>query len=190
VTNLFNLTLKGSSASSSFLSGFLPTWSSSKGPFSLSLHTHTPANDITDTKSDRHRWKVHTPRGIISTNYVIHATNAYASHLLPHLAGPNGIVPTRGQIIATRAATPSLWKSAFSGNEGFEYWFPRPHKSNEKPLVILGGGREVTKPKYELYETNDAELNPRVSDTLYKFLPAVFPGKFESEGKPEYEWVS
>ena len=88
-----------------------------------------------------------TPRGKISCSYVLHATNAYASHLLPHLVGPNGIVPTRGQIIATRASVTEdvLTKTGGIGNEGFEYWFPRPIKTPEEkyPLVIVGGGREV-----------------------------------------------
>lgn len=33
------------------------------------------------------RWKLQTPRGSISCNYIVHATNGYAAHLLPFLAG-------------------------------------------------------------------------------------------------------
>ena len=35
----------------------------------------------------QHRWKLQTPRGSISCNYIVHATNGYAAHLLPFLAG-------------------------------------------------------------------------------------------------------
>jgi hypothetical protein len=40
----------------------------------------------TDEPAQR-RWKLQTPRGSISCDYVVHATNGYAAHLLPFLAG-------------------------------------------------------------------------------------------------------
>lgn len=165
------------------------------GP-NLTLHTNTPVTSITpipsDTVSSR-RWNLTTPRGPIACSYVLHATNAYASHLLPHMHGPSGIIPTRGQIIALRAAAPleEITKSSWDGNDGFEYWFPRPLSGEEtEPLVILGGGRESTRPKFELYTVDDSTLNPAAGDTLRKFLPAAFPGKYEPGREPEMEWVS
>ncbi|KAI0364567.1 FAD dependent oxidoreductase [Pilatotrama ljubarskyi] len=160
---------------------------------SLALHTNTPVTSIAPSSSPGRRWDLATPRGTVSATYVLHATNAYASHLLPHLRGPAGIVPTRGQIIATRAAVPLdvLTTSAYTANEGFEYWFPRPldpHSSETKPLVILGGGREKAQPAFELYEADDSVVDPRVGDVLRKFLPAVFPGRYEPGQEPEMEW--
>ena len=59
------------------------------------------------------------------------------------------------------------------------------------PLIILGGGRETLKEKgYGMYETNDAVLDPEASEHLRMFLPAVFPGKFGTNGTVEVEWVS
>ncbi|KAI0640665.1 FAD dependent oxidoreductase [Trametes meyenii] len=163
---------------------------------SLTLHTHTPVTAITaisPSDSTSRKWNLTTPRGPLAASVVLHATNAYASHLLPHLAGPAGIVPTRGQIIATRAAVPlsTLTRSAFTGNEGFEYWFPRPlspEEPGENPLVILGGGRESEKPKFELYNADDGSVSPKVGEALRKFLPAVFPGRYEAGAEPELEW--
>ena len=136
-----------------------------------------------------------TPRGSISCTSVLHATNGYASHLLPHLTGPSGIIPVRGQIIATRAnaTLDELGISSWSGNEGFEYWFPRPlggsDEKSTQPLVILGGGREV-EPEFEHGETDDSVVNEKASEALRRFLPAVFPGKFREGQEPEVEWVS
>ncbi|KAI8985631.1 FAD dependent oxidoreductase [Trametes punicea] len=159
---------------------------------SLHLHTNTPVTAITLAPSSAsRRWNLSTPRGAISASYVLHATNAYASHLLHHLRGPSGIVPTRGQIIATRAAVSEdvLTQSAFTGNEGFEYWFPRPVEPGQiHPLVILGGGRESTRPNFELYVADDSVVNPKVGEALRKFLPAVFPGRYEEGKEPELEW--
>ncbi|TDL26499.1 FAD dependent oxidoreductase [Rickenella mellea] len=172
---------------------------------SLTLHTHTPVLSISSntsaTTKGRH-WSLNTPRGPISCGIVLHATNAYASHLLSHMWGPEGIIPTRGQIIATRASASAetLGKEGWTGNQKLEYWFPRPVRNpktdhnaerdkNLHPLVILGGGREVTSPKFELYEVDDSVVNKDISDVLRKFLPAVFPGKFETGVEPEWEWT-
>lgn len=108
--------------------------------------------------------------------------------------GPDGIVPTRGQVVAVRANKPSaLDHSGFIGNDGFEYWFPRPHNPNsssENELIILGGGREAAQGKgYEFYEVDDSVVNTDVGKVLRSFLPVVFPGKFENNAEPEMEWV-
>jgi glycine/D-amino acid oxidase-like deaminating enzyme len=68
----------------------------------LSLHTRTPVTAVTQETASS--YTVVTNRGSISCSRVVHATNAYASHLLPFLAGPDGIIPTRGQVMATRAS--------------------------------------------------------------------------------------
>ena len=39
------------------------------------------------TQTQQRRWELQTPRGSISCSYVVHATNGYAAHLLPFLAG-------------------------------------------------------------------------------------------------------
>ncbi|KAL1689514.1 FAD dependent oxidoreductase [Schizophyllum commune] len=175
----------------------------------LTLHTRTPVNAITPLNSSsdasgERRWSLSTPRGAVACNYVLHATNAYASHLLPHLAGPAGIVPARGQVAALRAAAPleELSTVSWDGNEGFEYWFPRPvrgqnitiNKSTSSsspthPLVIVGGGREAAAPTYETGIEDDSVTNPSVSRALRDFLPEVFPGKYEKGREFEMEWT-
>ncbi|THH16847.1 hypothetical protein EW146_g3855 [Bondarzewia mesenterica] len=167
---------------------------------SLHLHTRTPITSIspmisaTESNSHPRRWSLHTARGSVSCSYIIHATNAYSSHLLPHLTGSEGIIPVRGQIIAVRSNTTAdrLSDSGWTGNEGFEYWFPRPLKDVEKnrnPLVILGGGREYAKGGFEIHETDDSIVNEDVGRGLRSFLPSLFPGKFPVDGEPEMEWT-
>ncbi|CAL1713984.1 unnamed protein product [Somion occarium] len=173
--------------------------SSSSPTFSATLHTRTPvtsilpipqSSDINAVFPRRHN--LNTPRGNISCSYIVHATNGYASHLLPHLTGSNGIIPTRGQIIATRAKVglDILTRTGGTGNEGLEYWFPRPVKQPDEkyPLVILGGGREV-KPQFQFYEIDDSIIDKEVGKALRAFLPAVFPGRFEPGNEPEIEWT-
>ncbi|KAF8882285.1 hypothetical protein BD779DRAFT_1543814 [Infundibulicybe gibba] len=166
----------------------------------LTLHTRTPVTSVTASpRGSRRAWTLHTPRGPITCAHVVHATNAYASHLLPRFAGPGGIVPTRGQVIALRANArlEELGTSSWDGNEGFEYWFPRPLRGSDAPdgrgdahpLVILGGGREASGPGFEYYETDDSTLHPDVGRALKGFLHSAFPGKFADGRQPEMEWV-
>ncbi|KIJ32488.1 hypothetical protein M422DRAFT_184445 [Sphaerobolus stellatus SS14] len=173
----------------------------------LSLHTQTPVTKVSLlSESDRgeqddnrypRRWLIETPRGLIRSHIVIHATNAYAAHLLPFLIpspGKDSIVPVRGQVIATRAAISSqeIINTSSSANDGFEYWFSRPIKNvdEDKPLIILGGAREATAPGFELGVADDTTLNENASKTLRDFLPAVYPeGWFSKDQQPEMEWT-
>lgn len=92
------------------------------------LHTHTPVTaveraDTTTGGSEggntTRTYALATTRGTVSCTRVVHATNGYASHLLPFLAGPQGIVPVRGQIITTRASvgTDEIGTTSWSGNK-------------------------------------------------------------------------
>ncbi|CAE6535884.1 unnamed protein product [Rhizoctonia solani] len=185
---------KGDSTTKSWLSSTTSWFSpSTPSPFSLNLFTHAPVNGVEPIPGDlTHRWLVMTERGNVKARYVVHATNAYASHLLPQLAGPNkGIIPTRAQCVAARGSIEARkWPVVgWGGNEGYEYWFARPPQdANEKTLVILGGGRETAVPDHEYNVADDSSVNPVVSQSLRKFLPRLYPGDFE-EDEPEMEWT-
>ena len=155
------------------------------------LHTRTPVHSIKPSANAARSWDLATDRGGISCSYVVHATNAYASHLLPHLSGPSGIIPTRGQVMALRANTSlaKIGNASWDSNFGNEYWVPRPASASEHPIIIVGGGREAATPTFELYVTDDSSLNERTTETLKGYLPQVFPGKFEQGREPEMSWV-
>ncbi|KAG6809057.1 hypothetical protein H0H92_001768 [Tricholoma furcatifolium] len=166
----------------------------SPAKFNLTLHTNTPVTSISPSTRARRRWTLATPRGPVHCTSVLHAMNAYASALLPHLRGTPGIVPTRGQVLATRPAVPARVLTAASwGNQGPEYWFPRPVASDpalEAPLVILGGAREAgAGGGGERCVVDDSEVNARVGRVLRGFLPDVFPGRYEVGREPEMEWT-
>jgi glycine/D-amino acid oxidase-like deaminating enzyme len=159
----------------------------------LKLHTHTPITAVKRSPEYRNarRWTLETPRGSVECTHVVHATNAYASGLLPQLAGRTGIVPTRGQAIAVRAAVPAreLTLSGFTADRRKDYWFVRPGSApDERPLVILGGER-LAEGAARGVTTDDSVIDPVVGARLRGFLPGVFPEKFERGVEPEMEWV-
>ncbi|KAJ3517283.1 hypothetical protein NLJ89_g596 [Agrocybe chaxingu] len=171
------------------------------------LHTKTPVTSI--SKLDGERWSMHTPRGEIACNYIVHATNAYTGHLLPFLRGDNldtdstdtqvplslrprgyfGITPTRGQIGAVRASVNSEglgWHNSWgTGARAWYYWFPRyqdvESDPGRRPLIVLGGGRD----QMEQGTTDDSVLDPQVEKVLKAFLPWLFPKQFREEDAEE-----
>ncbi|KAK2465036.1 hypothetical protein APHAL10511_003112 [Amanita phalloides] len=162
-----------------------------KSPFlNLTLHTHTPVLSINRANAPGKRWTLNTSRGTIDCTTVLHATNGYASHLLPHLSEP--IIPTRGQIIAAEVTTPStqsvsLPREGSWATSGDEYWFPRPNSTATSTTIILGGGRRLS-PDHEQNEINDGVLNPLIGGMLRTFLPRTFSG-IEMEVKVMMEWT-
>lgn len=139
------------------------------------IHTRTRVQGI---ERDGDRLTVRTDRGDVSARRVIHATNAWARHLLPVLDGT--IVPVRGQVVVTEPAPP-LWTFGLSTNFGYEYWMQRPDGR-----IVLGGMRWLT-PTQEIGAADDTVLDGQVSAGLRAFLPAHFP---ELRGvRVEREWT-
>ncbi|KAH6917691.1 FAD dependent oxidoreductase-domain-containing protein [Coprinopsis sp. MPI-PUGE-AT-0042] len=66
-------------------------------PTQFDIFTHTPCTDIRGSELTN-CYTVVTPRGSIGTRHVIHATNGWASHLLPGMR--KSIVPARGVMTA------------------------------------------------------------------------------------------
>lgn len=166
----------------------------------LRLHTHTPVTAIHPISSTTNtpRWSLITPRGPVLCSSVLHATNAYASHLLPHLAGSGAtsIIPVRGQVLAVRppAAAAKAVSAGMSWSGGGGYWFPRlqplDNKDNDpRPLVILGGMRDAAGPPFEAHITDDSALNAVVGEALRAFLPGMFPDDNATEVEVEAEWT-
>ncbi|KAJ6518843.1 FAD dependent oxidoreductase [Mycena sanguinolenta] len=73
-------------------------------PNNFRLFTHTPCLKISsssaNSKSQEPFYTVLTSRGTIRARHVVHATNAWASHLLPAMRGK--IAPVRGHMTAQR----------------------------------------------------------------------------------------
>ncbi|QZZ19989.1 FAD-binding oxidoreductase [Leptothermofonsia sichuanensis E412] len=107
-----------------------------------------------------------TNRGTIQADQVVHATNAWASHLLPWVS--NIIIPIRGQVLVTEPVQP-MWDFCFSTNFDYEYCIQRPDGR-----IVLGGMRWRS-PTMEENIDDDSEVNSFVSRGLRSFLPTHFP---------------
>ncbi|KIY03224.1 uncharacterized protein Z520_01691 [Fonsecaea multimorphosa CBS 102226] len=106
----------------------------------VSLETHTIADEVRRSQSPSRPYEVQTSRGTISTNHVIHCTNAYAAHLLPFLKGK--LWPLRGQMTVQsvpsefpRIGASRSWSTMWA--RGFDYITQSP---GEDGSLYLGGG--------------------------------------------------
>ncbi|CZR54658.1 uncharacterized protein PAC_04542 [Phialocephala subalpina] len=143
------------------------------------LETSTPAESIDNKGSEGHQFRVHTPRGIIEVGQIVHATNAFAAHLLPGLKGK--MAGVRGHMTAQKPDPdfPGVegkrsWSIAY--DSGFDYMTKRPGKAGE---IMLGGGytRSSSKGLSDLGVWEDDSTDPLVEAHLQGIVPAVFGDK-------------
>ncbi|KAG7450844.1 FAD dependent oxidoreductase [Guyanagaster necrorhizus] len=149
---------------------------------SFRLYTHTPCLSI-DANI------VHTPRGDIRTEHIVHATNGWSSHLLAPMR--EKIVPLRGHMTAQRAGTglDGGWLGTRSfvlypgaSEDRWDYLTQQPPdpraRLDEKPQAefMFGGGVEMGSPSFfdAVGCADDSQVEFRVSAYLGGALAAYF----------------
>lgn len=176
---------------------------SSINGLNLKLFTHTPVLKIDRPAQRGTCWSIRTSRGSFESKYIVHATNAYASYLLPQFGSDRQqtIVPTRAQVIAVQPKwrdANKTWTNGFSANNGFDYFFQRPFdqpgqesRAIANPLVILGGGRNHAAPTFEFGIADDSSVNPNIGNYLRGFLPNWFPRYYGDmdDDDVKHEWT-
>ncbi|KAI0027001.1 FAD dependent oxidoreductase [Vararia minispora EC-137] len=141
--------------------------------------THTPCTDISLSSSQAY-YTVHTPRGILTTPHIIHATNGWSPHLLPGLLA-KAILPFRGHMSAQRPGkalahsfTPGSRAYVFhSGNHGYDYLTQLPSGEHE---LMFGGGflRNGQLSLSEVGEVNDGGIDVGIASHVAGALPIYF----------------
>ncbi|PVH78497.1 FAD dependent oxidoreductase superfamily [Cadophora sp. DSE1049] len=128
----------------------------------LKLYDHTPATHVSER--DENGWiTVKTPRGEIRTRVVMHATNRWASHLLPNF----------NKLISAGLSTLAAIKApeGFIKHTGAQHWdsvvnnyhlqLPPPYNT-----IIIGGAKQVLvhDPKSYINSDREDELIPGVPE--------------------------
>jgi len=178
----------------------------------FNLQTNTPATHLQSLQNGS--WIIHTPRGMVSTQKILLATNAYTSHLLPDFS--DLIVPVRGEmsaLVPPPALRPTS-ESALTGALEYSYGFVGNGKQNinqddyliQRPFygptnttaghdrggeLMFGGGRSYAS-EAGIGIWDDSEIDPPVAKYLRKELITMFSldsGNGEGkEFKAKYEW--
>ncbi|KZT24713.1 DAO-domain-containing protein [Neolentinus lepideus HHB14362 ss-1] len=150
------------------------------------LSTHTPCTDI---HSSPRGYTVVTPRGMIATPHVVHATNGWVSHLVESLRMK--VVPIRGNMTAQRPGQ-LLTQSTLNGyrahifyrDEGYDYLTQLPDGEHE---LMFGGGfaQQNKNGLSEVANMDDGSLNWGITNHLGGALPHYFgPSNWGAEALP------
>jgi glycine/D-amino acid oxidase-like deaminating enzyme len=179
-------------------------------PGSLCIESNTPVTAITtspDSSSSSDRpYLVHTPRGTIAARHVLHATNAYAGHLIPSLK--SCIAGARGHMTASpsQASRPAPFAMAGAQNPGerswsvvydggYDYCSQRPLRGDFPGggggEVLLGGGffRSVEKGLDMIAQWDDGEeaIDPLTMAHVHGIGRTVFD-EWDLGGGKGREW--
>jgi glycine/D-amino acid oxidase-like deaminating enzyme len=169
----------------------------SEFPETLAIETNTPVQSIS-VPNDAPKgfpYALKTTRGTVFARHVVHATNGFASHLVPGL---------RKKIVGARAhmsaQTPGIsfprsdgmrsWSVVYNG--GFDYVSQRPSTPQEpKGDLLLGGGfMRSSKQGIDqvgLYD-DGAALDPLTVSHIAGIFPAVFRLKWGAGAELKQVW--
>ncbi|KAG1727309.1 FAD dependent oxidoreductase [Suillus lakei] len=173
----------------------------SRYPDQFSLCTNTPCTSISPPTPSNPYYTLSTPRGIITTPHIIHATNGWASTLLEKFRGK--IIPFRGNMSAQRPgqsiplpdSNPTSHRSFifYTRPIGYDYLTQLP--TGEHELMLGGGFAQDGDEGYEaMGNTDDTTYSKRIGAHLSGVLPRYFgEDNWGKEGVPleggEGEWA-
>jgi len=147
------------------------------------LFTQTPCTGIMPPSTVTPHYTVQTPRGTTTASHIIHATNSWASHLLPGMR--RKVIPSRGTMTAqrpgTRLPTDAIGSRAHIFNypaSGFDYLTQLPRREGEDGGgELLFGGGAVQAGGFVLSEigvADDGEYHLGIASHIQGALPEYF----------------
>lgn len=155
------------------------------------MQSNTPVISIASKPDSEGRWTITTPRGNVAARNVVHATNAYAAHLLPEYTGR--IVPVRG--VCSRIVHPegqhgsqhlvNTYGIRYSARD-YDYLIPRADGS-----IVVGGARQMFWHKPELWFNNirDDELVEEAGGYFDGYMQRTFRGWENSGATVDKVWT-
>ncbi|KAF7334780.1 FAD dependent oxidoreductase [Mycena sanguinolenta] len=140
----------------------------------MNLQTHTPVRRVVpSTDEGVGGWRVETDRGVVETQKVVYATNAFTATLLPEFLGH--IYPFRGQCSAVVPPMAYAGKNVLPGTYAMayeDYHLSRPgifadYLIQRPDGIIIFGGQRAAVPAEDLRDnTDDTVVDPRMTTGL------------------------
>ncbi|KAI8313525.1 hypothetical protein K4K61_007652 [Colletotrichum sp. SAR11_59] len=151
----------------------------------LSLHSHTPVSSVTQDENGI-EYTVGTSEGSIKARAVVHATNAWASHLIPSLQGSNGVFGVKCHVISVHPTSPDhkQFKCGFGYDRMWHWGIRRPGCG---PLIYGWSGTE----KIADYDDSTIVTQEEAYKTMFDFLHKVLPSPPSTRPSGERgSWIS
>ncbi|KAJ5690739.1 hypothetical protein N7462_005131 [Penicillium macrosclerotiorum] len=147
------------------------------------LITFCPASEVkpsSKTDNGANLWDVHTPRGIITCEKIIHCTNAHAALLLPEL--DNYIRPNRAQahsLVPTPGlAAENALQSTFSLRYSLYHFYSLIQRKDDGTLVLgVSRSNPTLSPETTAsrFSTDDSSFNQEIAVDAMRSLGRIFP---------------
>ncbi|KAL4984983.1 FAD dependent oxidoreductase [Aspergillus falconensis] len=157
---------------------------------SFSLHPYTPVSQVTYNQDlEDGPYGVITTKGTTRAKAVLHATNGYASHLLPSMATKEGVLGCTAHMLGV---TPNLPETAIQLEGGFGYasfWHWLLQRPNKGPYLY---GFAAAEGMGEYNDTITLERAHPVREEMLAFLAKLFPHSFSEQTSAKdisYDWT-
>lgn len=156
----------------------------------LNVQANTSVTSVSDTTDKAGRWSIETSRGTIKASKVIHATNGYASQVLPEYT--RSITPIRG--VCSHIDSPLKQHAAHLNNtyalrfdgRNYDYLIPRADGS-----IIVGGARQRFwhKPERWFDTVRDGELVDEATSYFDGYMQRHFRGWEDTQAQTKKVWT-
>jgi glycine/D-amino acid oxidase-like deaminating enzyme len=157
---------------------------------SLIVQANTPVISVSPSQDTWGKWTIETPRGPIKTAKIIHATNGYASHILPEYT--RSITPIIG--VCSHIDTPHGKRSPHLVNtyairfdsRNYDYLIPRTDGS-----IVVGGARQRFWPNRARWfgTVNDSEMVDEAVSYFDGYMQRLFRGWENTCAKTKRVWT-
>lgn len=144
------------------------------------LFTFCPATEIERSAAAPGTWKVHTPRGIIEAEKIVHCTNAHAALLLPQLEAY--IRPNRAQahslVPVPAFSGQNTLHNTFSLRFSLLHFYSLIQRKGDDTLVLgVSRSNPNMSPKTNAgrFSTNDSRYNEEIVQDALRTFGEVFP---------------
>lgn len=156
---------------------------------SLTLHPFTPVRSVTYQDDDhKYPYTVVTDRGKLRACTVVHATNAYASYLLPPAQGLEGVFGCKCHVMAVRpdvSGGPEL-RQGFGWDNMWHWTIQRPDNG---PFIYGYSASEIIG---DYDDSTTLPENHEARASMYNWLHRFFPQHFSDEVHDKdvlYDWT-
>ncbi|KAJ6016843.1 hypothetical protein N7451_000222 [Penicillium sp. IBT 35674x] len=155
----------------------------------FSLHPYTPVSEVShDPEAEDYPYTVVSTKGRTKAKTVLHATNGYASHLLPAMAQEDGVFGCKAHMLGVQPDSPSTAVQLDGGFGYASFWHWILQRPNGGPYLY---GLATAEKVGDYNDTISFDSSPAVRDEMLAFLRKVFPYSFSnqiSENDITYDW--
>ncbi|CAG7562640.1 unnamed protein product [Fusarium equiseti] len=145
----------------------------------FSIHPYTPVTSVEKSEGARgggkEQYIIKTGKGDIRASVVLHATNAYASKLIPCLSGSEGVFGVKAEVMAVQPRDDVLPPNQLRGGLGYDkFWHWLVQRPDNGPFIYGWSGVEKVGDYDDSKILSDSNSRKKMCEWLETSLPDNF----------------